>query len=90
MSQLDEVRAMLEDGWTCGTWFLRCYIPRYGARIFELRRLGYRVKRRQCQTHFHTGRQYEWRLVASQGGVTAADLDAPTAQLRRGIAAGTP
>ena len=63
MTQRDRVQAMLTDDWTCGTQFLARHIPRYGARIFDLRRQGLKVERRPCETHQHFDRQYEWRLL---------------------------
>jgi hypothetical protein len=63
MTQFDDVLTMLDEGWVCGTQFLDLYIPRYGARIFEIRRLHPgRVERRRCDSHYHCGVQYEWRL----------------------------
>ena len=64
MTQQNEVLDLLRDGWTCGTVLLRCYIPRYAARILELRRQGFRVERRRCQTHPHASAQFEWRVTS--------------------------
>lgn len=61
MSQREQVRRMLEQGWTCGTVFLDERIPRYGARIFEIGQDEY-VEKRRCETHRHNSVQYEWRI----------------------------
>lgn len=64
MSQTDRVAGMLRRGWVCGTEFLDERIPRYGARIFDLRRRGMLIVRRPCAnpTHRHVSPQDEWRL----------------------------
>lgn len=65
-TQIDRVREALLDGWTCATWFLNQYLPRYGARIWDLRRAGYYIDRRVCQSHdWHQTTQYEWRITAT-------------------------
>lgn len=65
MTQSDEVLHLLSEGWVCGTTFLNCCIPRYPARILELRRQGFPIERRRCEhpLHFHRSTQYEWRLA---------------------------
>ena len=65
MSQSDTVLWMLRRGWVCGTEFLDLHIPRYSARIDELKALGYGFDRRRCTRHPHKSPQYEWRLVTS-------------------------
>lgn len=64
-TQRDEVLNRLNWGWTCGTEFLAESIPRYGARILELRHLGHKIERRRCEDpqHHHISQQYEWRIV---------------------------
>jgi len=64
MSQSSRVLDMLVRGWVCGTEFLDERIPRYGARIFDLRRRGYCIVRRPCGNpqHHHRSAQDEWRL----------------------------
>ncbi len=64
MTQVDQVRRMLEHGWVCGTEFLDEHMPRYGARIHQLSQTGVIVARRQCQRHRHQSRQFEWRITA--------------------------
>ncbi len=67
MSQRDRVLQLLSEGWTCGTTFLDERMPRYGARIFDLRRRGFLIVRRPCAdpSHRHESRQEEWRLIAA-------------------------
>jgi hypothetical protein len=59
---------MLARGWVCGTEFLDERMPRYGARIFELRRRGCLIVSRTCGNpqHRHVSKhQDEWRLLAA-------------------------
>lgn len=56
---------MLLDGWVCSTTFLDRRLPRATARIFDLRRQGYLISRRQCESHdWHETTQYEWKIEA--------------------------
>jgi hypothetical protein len=79
MSQNDRVLAMLRRGWVCGTEFLDERMPRYGARIYELRRRGFLIASRPCADpqHRHASRQEQWRIIAepSQGGQLTAVLE---------------
>lgn len=52
--------------WVCGTDFLDARIPRYGARLHDLRARGFVTVRRACENpaHSHRSGQFEWRLVA--------------------------
>lgn len=66
-SQKATVQQLLEtcpDG-VCGTRFLELHIPRYSARINELRKDGYTISRRTCTNpyHQHRGTQYVWFLA---------------------------
>lgn len=65
--QRDRVAAMLTTsrGGVCGTTFLRNQIPRYGARLAELRRDGWVIDRRLCDksTHYHESRQWVYDVV---------------------------
>ena len=65
MSQRDTIRGMLRE-WTCGTTMLEGGMPRYAARIFELKARGVRVVRRRCAdpAHRHQGTQYQWKEEA--------------------------
>jgi len=69
MTQQDQVRRMLEAGWTCGTEFLDERLPRYAARIHELRADGVLVERRACERHSHRSGQFEWRAVPEGQGI---------------------
>ena len=60
MSQKQRVRRMLEDGPVCGTRLLDERIPRYAARIAELRGEGMLIETRVCKAHRHASRQYEY------------------------------
>lgn len=46
----------------CGTEFLKEYLPRYAARIHELRRDGWIIIRRQCDGG-HPSTQYIYEVV---------------------------
>lgn len=48
----------------CGTELLQARIPRYSARILELRAAGYRIVTRPCSKtfHYHDSRQVEYVL----------------------------
>ena len=64
-TQLDAVVMMLtrsRDG-VCGTDFLRSYVPRYAARIHELRREGWVIDRRPCDRHEHGSTQWIYEAV---------------------------
>ncbi len=48
----------------CGTEFLNLGIPRYSARIYELRKAGHQIIRRTCDVHsYHRSRQFVYELV---------------------------
>lgn len=53
MNQKERVLMMLKQGPVCGTDFLRVYVPRYSARILELRQQGYAINTRPCKNQFH-------------------------------------
>jgi hypothetical protein len=56
---------MLVDDWVCATTFLEQRIPRYGAHIFALRRAGFIIDRRRCESHtWHESTQWEWHIGA--------------------------
>lgn len=67
MTQQERVLAMLKAGPVCGTDFLRAYIPRYSARLLELRQAGYEWSRRPCRFshHDHGSEQFVYELVAA-------------------------
>ena len=62
-TQLQRVAAMLEAGPVCSTDLLREYIPRGGARIWDLRQLGYAIETRRCTQHSHRTFQIEYVLL---------------------------
>ena len=61
-TQLRKVWVMLYLGPVCGTQFLDAHIPRYGARIHDLKKLGWEVQKRRCVNpqHAHRSVQWEW------------------------------
>lgn len=63
LTQLMRVKAMLDDGPVCSTDFLRAYIPRAGARIWDLRREGLNIIKRRCTQHTHGTYQIEYVLL---------------------------
>jgi hypothetical protein len=50
-------RQLVDRGVVCGDWFLRLHIPRYAARILELRAEGYDITRVPCPYPYHTHRK---------------------------------
>jgi hypothetical protein len=65
MNQRDRVLGALKMGPVCGTTFLASYIPRYAARILELRKEGYQIITRPCQLHAHDSRQTVYELIGA-------------------------
>ncbi len=61
-TQRDRVLARLRQGPTCGTEFLKMFIPRFGAAIFELRQEGYNITNEPCFKHQHYSHQTVYRL----------------------------
>lgn len=61
-TQRDRVLRMLRSGPTCSTTFLERYIPRAGARIWELRSEGHLIETRKCSQHRHETYQIEYFL----------------------------
>lgn len=54
-TQREQVLATLAEGDPiCGTAFLQARIPRYAARVNELRRDGWRIERVPCPYNYHT------------------------------------
>ena len=67
LTQVEQMLQMMRqqpDG-VCGTRFLEAHIGRYGARVADLRKLGYQVDRVVCddEWHGHRSRQWTYRLV---------------------------
>ena len=49
------VLAELEDaGTVCGDFFLRHYMPRYPARIYDLKAAGFDIRKVKCPYPYHT------------------------------------
>lgn len=53
MNQCERVLDLLKHGPVCGTVFLKLYIPRYSARILELRQRGHVITTRPCKDQWH-------------------------------------
>ena len=67
MGQRDRILRMLTDTYpdgVCGTVFLRERMPRYAARIWELRAKGCAIQTEPCQDHAHETRQTVYRLTS--------------------------
>jgi len=73
-TQLQRVLAMLELRPVCSTELLREYIPRGGARVWDLRRAGYAIETRRCTQHKHRTFQIEYVLLAKPGAAVQAEL----------------
>jgi len=69
-TQAERVFKMLSRGWVCGSEFLEAHLPRYGARIYELRQDGWYVSKRQCQHpwHRHESVQWQWKIERKPAG----------------------
>lgn len=65
MNQRDRVLNMLKAGPVCGTDLLRAYIPRYSARIYELRQQGHVISSEPCKLHDHRDTQTVYRLATT-------------------------
>lgn len=55
MTQRERILDALQRGPVCGTDFLRWLIPRYAARIHELRVSGEIIETTPCKLHDHKG-----------------------------------
>ena len=54
MTQQERILYELSDGDPiCGTTFLNWHIPRYAARIHELRAKGYHITSKRCRISYH-------------------------------------
>ena len=64
-SQSDRVLQMLRDNelGVCGTDFLKAHVPRYSARLLELRRAGHVIENRKCHAYSHHHRTKQTRYV---------------------------
>jgi len=64
VTQREQILTALKSGPVCGTTLLALRMPRYAARVAELRNDGYPIRTRRCQNkyHQHTTTQYEYVL----------------------------
>ncbi|MCH8153175.1 MAG: hypothetical protein IH830_12495 [Planctomycetes bacterium] len=53
MTQQERILLHLQDEPTCGTSFLNWHIPRYAARIHELRAKGHQITSERCKIEYH-------------------------------------
>ncbi len=67
-TQADRVLQMLRESelGVCGTEFTNAYVPRYSARLKELRDAGHRIENRKCHalSHHHRTKQTRYVLIA--------------------------
>jgi hypothetical protein len=63
MSQKQRLLQALKLGPVCGTTLLEWHIPRYGARLHELRAEGYEIESKPCRLHYHESPQTVYELV---------------------------
>ncbi len=76
-TQRDRVLALLRQRPICGIEFLQLAMPRYAARIHELRQDGYRIDTQTCNNphHWHKSRQIEYVLIpATHDGQLTMDV----------------
>lgn len=50
----------------CGTEFLDLYMPRYAARVLELRGEGWQIVTQECKQHAHETKQVEYVLLVDR------------------------
>ena len=87
MSQKETILGLLRNyrEGICGTYFLEAHIPRYAARINELRNEGYTIDSISCPSPYHTHRANiaTYQLVRTPGQPdTSPDAVAVAVQLR--------
>ena len=63
MNQKQRILNALKLGPVCGTDLLRWSIPRYAARIAELRKAGHDIVTRPCRLHDHETPQFVYEMV---------------------------
>lgn len=64
MTQHEKILSLLSNGeWICTNSFYASYIADPRTRIVELKKKGYLLEWRWCQTHEHR-KSKEWRLLA--------------------------
>ena len=63
MTQHEKILSLLANGeWICTNSFYASYIADPRTRIVELKKKGYLLEWRWCQTHSHN-KSKEWRLI---------------------------
>jgi hypothetical protein len=62
-SQKQRILGALKLGPVCGTTLLGWSMPRYAARIYELRAEGHEITSRPCQLHHHESPQIVYELA---------------------------
>lgn len=66
-NQRDRVlQLLMENERVCGPMFLREHLPRFGARLWEMKREGFVFERERCLIpgHAHRSVQWSWQLIA--------------------------
>lgn len=68
-TQADRVLQMLRDSeiGVCAVEFLQERIPRFGGRIFDLRRAGHVIENRRCHATSHRHQTKQVRYVLMKG-----------------------
>ena len=63
-TQRDRILRRLQRGPVCGIELLDMHIPRYAARILELRQQGHMIDTQRCTQHeWHKSHQIEYFLI---------------------------
>ena len=64
MTHKQRILGMLRRGDVCGDTLLELHMPRYAARVHELKADGYQIISRRCKQHtWHTSPVVEYILV---------------------------
>ena len=69
MTQHETILDLLNSGnWICSSKFYAAFIADPRTRICELKKLGYILENRKCETHdYHAGGSKEWKLTGYAG-----------------------
>lgn len=79
MIQTEKIKQLLNQSeWVCGRVFLGNYISEYRTRINELRKQGFKINTRKCQSHKHKGGMQEWKLEVGKIYKGIAETVVPT------------
>ncbi len=69
-TQADKVLQMLRDSemGVCANEFIQAHVPRFSARLLELRKAGHEIENRKCflPSHRHQTRQYRYVLLPAR------------------------